>query len=302
LVPFNLMYYHRGEDYGIIPDKLDIIAPFDGTIIRSPIPDGDNKSNSLAIRNADGIEIVFAHMNIETIRKDLVVGKKVKRGEVLAKTGMTWDGRKSQINDPHVHIELSYQGIKLGSFPYLMEAYLRDYPDEVLSVAGGYRFSRPGEEIELDATRSITRPGQKIQDYQWKLSNGLMVPSKRAKMTYDLPGLYSEELVVKTKDGQEDRDFLQVRISNPQYKKDIAYGWAYYYPVRDPKAGSPVIFWSRLVNIIGDTIIDFGDGSTAKIDKEIEHIYQKSGHYTVTLSAKGPRNEPVAIKLEVRVH
>ncbi|CAN5266196.1 hypothetical protein BH23BAC1_BH23BAC1_47310 [soil metagenome] len=295
------MYYHRGEDFEIIPDKLDVIAPFDGKIVKSPVPEGDGKSNSLAIENNDGIVILFAHMNIENIKPGLLVGTKVKRGEVLGKTGMTWDGRMSQISDPHLHLELFYQDIKLASFPYVIEAYFKDYSDEVLAVAGGYRFSRPGLSVELDATRSIARPGKEIKDYEWRLSNGETIKSPLAQISYSRPGLYSEELIVKTKDGQEDRDYLQVRVSDPQFKKDVAYGWGYFYPVRDPEAGSPVLFWNRLVNIIGDTIIDFGDGTQAKIDKDIGHIYKESGYYTVTLSASGPRNEPVTIKFEVRV-
>jgi hypothetical protein len=35
-VPYNKLYYHRGEDYGAIPDRLDVVAPFEGTVIATP--------------------------------------------------------------------------------------------------------------------------------------------------------------------------------------------------------------------------------------------------------------------------
>src|SRR3546814_16843238 len=51
LVPYNKLYYHRGEDYGAIPDKLDIIAPLDGEIMDTPLPDGDIASHALFLRS-----------------------------------------------------------------------------------------------------------------------------------------------------------------------------------------------------------------------------------------------------------
>jgi len=69
LVPYNKLYYHRGEDYGAIPDKLDIQAPITGTVIQSPLPNGDGKSNALIIQNRQGFTVRIAHMNTETIHR-----------------------------------------------------------------------------------------------------------------------------------------------------------------------------------------------------------------------------------------
>ncbi len=57
LVPFNLLYYHRGEDFGAIPDLLDVVSPMDGTIISTPVPEGEKGSNSVVIKGQDGISI-----------------------------------------------------------------------------------------------------------------------------------------------------------------------------------------------------------------------------------------------------
>lgn len=68
LVPYNKLYYHRGEDYGAFPDRLDVVAPFAGTVTAAPGPAGDGKSNEIRIRNAAGITCRLSHMNTGTIR------------------------------------------------------------------------------------------------------------------------------------------------------------------------------------------------------------------------------------------
>jgi murein DD-endopeptidase MepM/ murein hydrolase activator NlpD len=302
LVPYNKLYYHRGEDYGAIPDKLDVLAPMDGKITASPLPDGDGKSNAIFIENKDGVSFRMSHMNTETIRKEFPVGTQVKSGTVLAKTGMTWDGRKSQEYDPHVHIELIYKDTKLASFPYLMEAYLRTYRDPVIAVAGGYQFATPDKEIKLDATRSLAGQGQSIHSYAWQLHNGQLIESPITTITYSQPGLYTEELIVKTKEGKQDRDFLQVQVYGAEDKPNIAYGWAYYYPVRNIKAGTNILFWNRLVGVNAPVSIDFGDGSPQQlIEQEMTYSYKMPGNYIVTLSSTNQHSRPVTIKLEVKV-
>lgn len=300
LVPYNKRYYHRGEDYGAIPDRLDVIAPFGGRITASPLPDGDGASNAIFIRNQDGFTCRISHMNTETIKPEYPAGTRVEAGTVLAKTGMTWDGRKAQVHDPHCHIDLRCNDVRLASFPYLMEAYLRDYPDPVLAVAGGYRFALVGEEVILDGSRSLARPGTSVSSWTWKLSDGRKSGGVEARIKYDRPGMYTEELLVKNTDGASDRDFIQVRVYGNE-GKDVGRGWAYYSPLREIHVGTPVLFWNRLVNVEAPVIIDFGDGFRSEIDKESVHRYKKPGHYTVTLSAEGPRSEPVTVMLEVIV-
>lgn len=302
LVPYNLRYYHRGEDYGAIPDRLDVVSPFDGTITGSPLPSGDGKSNAVCIQNENGVVFRVAHMDIETIRDYCKIGSLIKSGTILAKTGMTWDGRKSQVNDSHCHTELQYNGTQLASYPYLMEAYIRSYPDKIITVAGGYQYTVAGNELVLDATRSIVRKGERIKSYSWKLHTGEIRDSSKITVHYEHPGLYTEQLTVKTVSGAEDRDFLQVRVFDSTKNKNVAYGWAAYDPVRNIRPGMRVLFWNRLINIKGPVLVDFGDGTKETlINKEIYHVYRFKGRYVTTLSSNGMFNEPVSIKMEVIV-
>jgi murein DD-endopeptidase MepM/ murein hydrolase activator NlpD len=302
LVPYNQLYYHRGEDYGAIPDRLDVVAPFDGTVTATPGPAGDGKSNEIRIRNAAGITCRISHMNTETFRPGHPVGTPVAAGTPLARTGMTWDGRKSQENDPHCHVELMHGDTKLASFPYLTEAYLRDYPDPVLAVAGGYAFTVAGRAVVLDGSRSLARSGRRAGRHTWKLHDGRVVAGARVTVPYDRPGLYTEELVVTGPGGATDRDFVQVRVYERGRGHDIAYGWAYHAPVRGIRPGTPVLFWNRLVGVQTPVTVDFGDGTPPEpTGRETTHAYRSAGRYVVTFSARGPAAEPVTVKLEVVV-
>jgi hypothetical protein len=300
LVPFNSLYYHRGEDLGAIPDKFIVGAWTDGQIVRSPLPSGSTGSNSIGIRSRKGLEFYFSHCNIETIDTGILAGRLVKKGQYVARTGMTWNGEKSQNNDPHLHTELDYNGYQISTYPYLVEAYFRKYDDKVLAVAGGYRFANVGDSIELDATRSICRDNGKIVSYQWKLHTGEIVNQPIVKLKYESSGYYSEELIVRTENGDVDKDFLQVRVSNLNAGNDIGHGWGYYYPVRNLKPGHRILFWNRLINTKSDVMINFGDGSPIQpITTGIYHSYSESGNYTVELTSRGINNEPISVKLEV---
>lgn len=302
LVPFNQLYYHRGEDLGAIPDKLDVGAWMDGQVTRSPLPTGNIGSNSIAIKNKNGLEFYFSHCNTESIDTGILVGRQVKKGQHIAKTGMTWNGQKSQNNDPHLHTEIDYNGYQISTYPYFVEAYFRKYDDKVLAVAGGYRFANVGDSIELDATRSVCRDNEKIVSYQWKLHNGEIINKPIIKVKYESAGYYSEELIVTTENGNVDKDFLQVRVNELTATTDVAHGWAYSFPVRNNKPGHKILFWSRLINTKSNVLINFGDGTPIQtITTGIYHSYTKSGNYTVELTSKGANNEPVSVKLEVTV-
>lgn len=154
----------------------------------------------------------------------------------------------------------------------------------------------------LDGSRSVARAGEQIDTYEWVLSNGKKVKGDSVKLTYEHAGMYTEELIVRTNKGAEDRDYIQVRVYEKERGKNVAYGWVYHTPLRDIQAGQEVLFWNRLVNTIPPVMIDFGDGSPpVVIEKETKHAYNKAGIYTVTYNAKGPEDEPIIAKMKVVV-
>ncbi|WP_372947273.1 PKD domain-containing protein [Mariniphaga sp.] len=304
LVPFNHLYYHRGEDFGAIPGKLNVVSPCDGLITKSPLPNGDGGSNGICILNDDGVEWRFAHMDIENINKKHSEGNFIKAGEIIGKTGMTWNGKKSQTNDPHLHVHLSINNIKLASFPFLMEMYLKKYPDPVIAVAGGYRFAVVGDTLNLDASRSIANNSKQIKEYKWKLSNGKIINKATAKKTYYKPGIYSEELIVTTNDESIDRDFLYVTVYDTLQIQNLKFpkGWAYYYPLRGIRPESEVLFWNRMTNLAYNVKINYGDDNNWYVIKEeSKHIYKNPGRYVVTLITNDSEDNSYSLKMEVVV-
>lgn len=301
IVPYNHLYYHRGEDCGAIPDRLDVVSPWSGNVVRSPVPNGDGRSNGLTVRHADGIEVRFGHMNIEHIPKALATGRSVEAGVRLGCTGSTWSGRKAQHNDPHVHVGFHWQDARISPYPFLIEAYFRDMPDALIPNAGGYAFTKPGRPVTLDATLSLARPGQRIVSHAWELHDGRTLAEPVAETVYSQPGLYSETLVVRTDDGTEDRDFLQVRVFDPERGRNMARGWIHMVPGRGLEPGQRALFWNRLT-AVHDAIIDFGDGSKRRpFRSQARHAYNEPGLYTVTVCGTGPGAEPVTVRLRVVV-
>lgn len=306
LVPYNRLYYHAGEDLGAIPDRLEVVAPFSGKVALTPLPRGDAKSNGVGIESNDGLVVRLAHMNIESIDPALQLGAAVKAGQVLGKTGMTWSGRKSQVNDPHLHVGFRFGGVEgtlISPFPFFTRAYFEAYPDVLMPMAGGYLFTLPGEETVLDGSRSLARPGRKIVSYRWNLSDGRSVDGAVAQIRYEKPGLYSEELMVSADDGSEDRDYAQVRVWNAdQPAQQVARGWLHHIPVRPIRTGNEVTFWNRVSGTAGDVLIDFGDGARPQaIQREARHVYAKEGVYTVSLRGKSATGEEVTVRNRVVV-
>ncbi len=301
IVPYNNLYYHRGEDYGAIPDRLDVVAPWSGHVAQSPVPGGDGRSNAVTVRHASGIEARFGHMNSEHIPSFLTTGSPVAAGDLLGRTGSTWDGRKAQYHDPHLHVGFHWQAARISPYPFMVEAYFRDMPDALIPNAGGFAFTTPGRPVTLDATRSLARPGRRIVSHVWELHDGRTSAGPVAEIVYDRPGLYSETLVVRADDGVEDRDYLQVRVFDPRRGRDMARGWIYMAPGRGLEPGRPALFWNRLT-AVQDAVIDFGDGSKPRpFPSQTSHVYREPGLYTVTASGSGPEGEPAAVRLRVIV-
>lgn len=304
LVPYNRLYYHAGEDLGAIPDRLEVVAPFAGKVVLTPLPRGDGKSNGVGIETDDGTQVRLAHMNIESIDPALQMGATVKAGQVLGKTGMTWSGRKSQVNDPHLHVGFKYGGVEgtlISPFPFFTRAYFDAYPDILMPMAGGYLFTVPDQETTLDGSRTLARPGRKVTSFRWNLSDGRSVDAPTATIKYPKPGVYSEELIVRADDGTEDRDYAQVRVWRPdQPAQNLARGWLHYSPVRHIRPGDEVTFWNRLSGTSGEVTIDFGDNTAPEsIQRKLKHAYTKAGLYTVTLQARSAAGEPVTVRNRV---
>lgn len=300
LVPGNGVYYHHGEDFGVMPDKLNIQAILSGIVTTSPLPDGDGASNGLIIRYDTNFSYRLSHMNIGTIKSGLLKGTLVREHQILAKTGQTYLG-KEKMGNPHLHVNFIYKGEAVSPYPYLVEAYFNDYPDNVLAIAGGYAYVMAGDEVELDASRSVARRGQKIISYSWELPDGRIVKTAHAKVRFGKPGTYTITLNVLTDKGDRDRDFLQVYVFDTEKRHNDFLGYFYHMPVRGLKVGEDVTVWRAYYGKV-PLLIDFGDGSKpVKAGLETPHKYRKPGIYTVTVTSTQPSARPTTEKMKIVV-
>lgn len=303
LVPYNLHYHHRGEDFGAIPDVIPVQACHAGEVVQCP-GDAAEGSNSVVLRGDDGWETTYSHMNLESILPSVRPGNRLPRGRRIGTTGETWRGQRRQHIDPHLHVGGAWQGHKLSCYPALVEAYLRDYPDELLAVAGGHAFTLPGQPITLDGTRSIGRTSDTSFRKVWTTSDGRQVEGPVHERVYDAPGHYVERLTIYAADGAWDFDHLQVRVYDPERgpgdDQALAYGWCYHTPVRGIAPGDDVLFWSRMRGAATPVEIDFGDGSPPRIIAgECQHRYRRPGYYDVRLRSRSLAGHPFETAMKV---
>ena len=298
------VYIHRGEDYGAVPDRLPVQAILPGRVLAAPAgrPEG---SNTVVQTVAPGVEAVYAHMNLGSLTPSARAGRGVEAGDTLDLTGATWQGRESQTNDPHLHFGLSLARdggrTPLATCPYAVEAYLRDFNDPVLPVAGGYGFALAGEAVTLDGSRSLARPGRRIAAMEWRLADGTTHAGPVCRTRYDAPGFYCEELAVRSDDGTEDRDFAHVRVFAEGDSQPAFCGFLLAMPARGLTPGREATFCFRPWLEVSGARLDFGDGTApVSIEEDVRHRYIEEGIYTATVAGRW-EGQPVCIKVRMVV-
>ena len=294
------LYYHRGEDMGMIPDLEQALAITKAEITKVPGPKGDGGSNSVVLEDGDGLRFRYAHMNTPNIRPALQPGSKLERGEAMGLTGNTWRG--GPVNDPHLHVEArdSKTDTFRNSFPLIVAAYRASFPGEVLPIAGGWRHVVAGGSVTLDGSLSLAGAGRKITSFEWLLADGKTVRECSVTLRYDRPGTYSEQLRVADDRGTRDSDFVEVFVLSPDQKTSPPYAWINYYPVRAIHVGSEVQFLTRFANMKNVTI-EYGDGERTAWSEKTAHRYNKAGTYVVTVRGQDAGSGPGTFHVRVIV-
>jgi murein DD-endopeptidase MepM/ murein hydrolase activator NlpD len=293
------IYYHRGEDFGMLPDREAAIATVSGKVGKVPGPRGDGASNSFFLHSA-GLIFRYAHMNTPNILPEMKPGVHVTQGQKLGLTGNTWQGRP--VRDPHLHVEIhDEQSNKLrNTFPWIVAAYRNSYPGELLPVAGGWRHLWAGDTIVLDGSRSLAGTGQKIVSWKWKFTDGTSATGAHVSRRYTTPGAYSEQLIVRDDRGREDSDFVEVYVLDREHPAMPPFTMIHYYPVRGIHAGDEVEFVIR-PNKGGPATIDYGDNAKVAWSETTHHRYAHSGTYIVTVSKSEGPSGPGIFKARVVV-
>jgi PKD domain/Peptidase family M23 len=294
------LYYHRGEDFGMIPDLEQALAITDAVVTTVPGPGGDGDSNYVVLEGSAGLRFLYAHMNATHIRKDLQPGSRVACGEVLGLTGNTWAGHP--VIDPHLHVEATGKlaGRKIDTFPLIAAAYRTSFPDELLPVAGGWRHASAGDSITLDGSLSQAADGTELVGFDWRFSDGTGAHGPSVTKRYNEPGAYSEQLTITDDQGRSDSDFVEVFVLSPGQKTAPPYAWINYYPVRGIRPGTDVRFLTRCSSL-RNLSIDYGDGVSEPSAESTTHSYQRRGTYVVTVRGESAGAGPGVFRVRVIV-
>ena len=329
--PGGYVYHHYGLDIGGHDKAVPIVATHGGTVVlrgEDKLPDyrdegGNVRYDRVVVRDDIGWYYLYSHLDM--IAPGIELGAQVNPGDpvgALGKEGSSggWSHLHFGITSPQPSGRYGY----VEGYPFLVEAYLHENPNALLTCARPHRAAAVGEPVELDGSRSVC-DGAEISSYRWTFHDGETADGVRAVKTYDREGMYSEMLTVTDSRGQTDVDFCVVQVvprdANPDQTPPAMH--LTYYPTTQVRPGQPIAFKVRAffkgkleANRVGEDIWDFGDGRTAtsrsgepartrsaeNLDfDERWHAYDRPGRYIVTVRRTGKNGLTATAQVKVNV-
>jgi murein DD-endopeptidase MepM/ murein hydrolase activator NlpD len=131
---YRVMKFHSGQDFHA-PMGTDVYATGDGVVERAAFADG--YGNVVVINHGFGYRSIYAHLS----RFNVKVDQKVKRGDIIA-----WTGNTGVSDAPHLHYEISRDGVKVNPAEYFFDESPKEYvkalanatpvPDSLLTTDG----------------------------------------------------------------------------------------------------------------------------------------------------------------------
>ena len=301
------IYYHAPIDIGGAEGMDEIVSATDGMVIAAggEVLPGNEK---LGLRRQDATDGVYIldernwyarYSHLDSIDGLIKPGAKVKQGQRIGYIGK----QGSSGGWVHLHFSIFVKDTLSGawrvedSYPYLWEAYVREYKPELICVARPHHYLQTGQEAILDGRKSKSFVGD-IVNYEWTFSDGTTAEGPVQKKSYHRPGEYSEILKVTDSKGNTDYDFTVVLvIDRNDPETPIPVLQPAFHPSLNIKPGDPVTFLVRsfVEPDDGYEIWDFGDGSpTVTVKSEIDrknitkgkfagtvHSFEKPGQYIV---------------------
>lgn len=323
------IYYHYGLDVGGSEGNTVIRSAVDGLVLSSADQTlKDYLENTPVAPRYDVIYIldargwIYRHSHFHSIHPKIKPGYRVKKGQELGKLGK--EGGSGGWTHFHFDINRIQPSGRYGSedgYAFYWQSYFTSHPSPLEAVARPHRLTLPGEEVVLDGGKSLSMlDPESPLEYSWILSDGSTTKGQKTIKKYNKPGFYNEILKVKDEQGNLDYDFCPVFVVDPSLEAEDQPHTihAAYHPTMRIKAGQEITFKVRSFNIApedGREIWNFGDGSPFRevcSDGNAEthnpngyavtsHVYEKPGHYLVTVSRTSSRGFTATTHLEVRV-
>lgn len=301
------IYYHSGLDFGGAEGMVNVRAATDGLVVSTAgkVLDAYAADSPVSPRY-DVVYVLdrrgwfYRYSHLMQIAASVELGKVIKMGEPIGILGK--EGASGGWSHTHFEIKCRQPSGKWGTqqaYPFVWQAYLRQYQPSVIAVARPHCLAVVGETVTLDASKSSAASG-KIADIRWMLADGDLLGST-ARRTYRTPGMYSEKVRVTDDQGNVDFDFAVVQVIDPQHPDRLPPSiHAAYAPTFGIKPALPVTFKVRSFRTTSPATEtwDFGDHSPAVVvhsdgnaDAHAKngyavttHAFEKSGDYIVTAS------------------
>jgi murein DD-endopeptidase MepM/ murein hydrolase activator NlpD len=315
------IYYHFGLDMGGCEGLVDVVSATDGIVTSSgnevlagepPDSPAEPRYDNLYIRDPRGWYYRYSHLKF--IEAAIRPGAKVRLGQKLGVLGK--EGGSGGWS--HLHFDIwarqpsGLWGIEEG-YAFLWQAYQEEHPRQIVAVARPHALVWAGQKVVLDGSRSW---GQGLQ-YEWRFTEGGTASGETVERTYEKPGVYCEILKVIDAVSRVDYDFMAVQVIDREHPdKPPPTIHATYAPTFGIRPGDPITFKVRTFrDKAGGETWDFGDGtaevkvrSDANADRysptgyaEARHVYDKPGHYLVSVEHLSADGVPAVARLQVRV-
>ncbi len=121
---YRSLALHGGVDY-TVPEGTRVFATADGTV-KDVSSRNTGSGLTVVITHGHGYETTYSHLSRSNVRK----GDKVRRGDIIARTGNTGLSLA-----PHIHYEIRHNGMRVDPIHYFfMELTPKDY-QRIIRVA-----------------------------------------------------------------------------------------------------------------------------------------------------------------------
>ena len=277
----------------------------------------------------DGRGWYYCYIHLLSIDPAVKPGERVKMGQKIGVLGK--EGNSGGWSHLHFEIRGPQPSGRFGvieGYAFLWQAYREQWSVPLQAVARPHHLAWAGEEVAFDGSLSRSAEGpQSIVHYQWEFGDGSTAEGPTAARNFVHSGEQSEILKVTDANGRTDYDFsimLVVEREHPEFLPPTIH--AAYWPTRDLKAGSEVVF---KVRSFGDGLAgshevwNFGDGSPAMQTQSLPptvdpatgkstalakdgyatttHRFASPGDYLVSVSRVNQRGQQATAHLYVRI-
>src|SRR5262249_13567359 len=128
---------------------------------------------------------IYRYMHLKSVDPSVKLGERITIGQNVGRLGK----EEGAGYYAHLHFDIKSRkpsgkwGVE-DAYPFLWEAYRREYKPAIIAVARPHLLTPVGEPLTLDGSRSWSATGA-ISRYEWTFGDGGMATGPKVERTYD---------------------------------------------------------------------------------------------------------------------